>query len=469
MKKQLLNSISFRQAKLTVIVAVILGIVISLGQLFIDLNDEKKRLDDTMHQVLSISRESAVQATVNLDNDLAEQITKGLFQFSPIYKVKLVDNFGDILAARERDRPAKKHSWSWLIDLILEPSKSYSVELLHPDSLKMMGVMTVDVDIYSFTHNFFSRAYVVILSWLLLNILLAFILFILFHYILTKPLLGIISAFAEITPGNRNTAIKLSHTHRNDELGVLAHTINNVLNKFAESLERHRSAEQKIKKSEVQIKASLNEKEVLLREIHHRVKNNMQIICSLLNLQSEHIDDKRFVDVLIDSQNRIRSMALVHEKLYRSEDLSEVDLSDYVRTLAQSLFASYGEFTRSIKLNIDINDVVLAVDTAIPCGLIINELLSNCLKHAFPDHKNGEINISFKSSSLDGKTWYTMSVSDNGVGIPEGLDIRHNKSLGLQLIMTLAEHQLQGKLELQRKDGTAFTIRFKELKVIKRT
>jgi len=259
MIKKISKSISFQHAKLTVLVAFLLSIVISLGQLFIDLNAEKKRLDDTMQQVLSISKESAVQAAINLDNDLAEQVAKGLFQFSPIYKAELADNFGDILAVMERSRPADKRSLKWLVNLILEPSKSYTVELVHPEYNKMMGEMTVEVDIHSFTQNFFSRAMVVFLSGLLRIFLLASFLFILFHYILTRPLLSIISSFAGITPGEtNNNQINVSHIHRDDELGVLVRTINDLLGRFNSSIEKLTHTEESLRSSEEQIRLLLN-------------------------------------------------------------------------------------------------------------------------------------------------------------------------------------------------------------------
>jgi two-component sensor histidine kinase len=219
---------------------------------------------------------------------------------------------------------------------------------------------------------------------------------------------------------------------------------------------------------EWKIKDSLREKEVLLREIHHRVKNNMQVISSLLNFQTRYINDKQYITILNESQNRIKSMALIHEKLYRSEDLSNIDFYDYATSLANDLFKFYIIDPRKITLNLDISEIAFEIDTAIPCGLLINELLSNALKHAFPDGREGEISISLKKKVAGGGLEYELTAQDNGVGIPEDLDIAKTKSLGLQLISSLAEHQLQGKLTLHRTGGTAFNIIFKELKYKKR-
>jgi PAS domain S-box-containing protein len=210
------------------------------------------------------------------------------------------------------------------------------------------------------------------------------------------------------------------------------------------------------KRAEDQIKASLREKDVLLKEIHHRVKNNLQVISSLLYLQSRGVEDDQALEMFRDSESRVRSMALVHERLYQSPDLARIDFGEYIRSLANSLFRSYGINTNVIKLKIKVGDVLLGVDTAIPCGLIINELVSNSLKHAFPDGKAGEIRIELRSGD-HGK--FSLMVSDNGIGLPKYMDFRNTESLGLQLINTLVE-QLEGTIELDRSGGTTFKIIF---------
>ncbi|NVL91041.1 MAG: PAS domain S-box protein [Desulfobacterales bacterium] len=213
------------------------------------------------------------------------------------------------------------------------------------------------------------------------------------------------------------------------------------------------------KQVEEQIKGSLREKEVLLQEIHHRVKNNMQVISSLLKLQAGYVDDRTYVDMFKESRNRIISMALVHEKLYQSEDLASIDLNEYINHLANALFRSYGVDTNSIALKIDVADVVLGVDTAIPCGLIVNELISNSLKYAFPDGKKGEIKITLRPTDEDE---VELTVSDNGVSIPDDLDLTSTESLGLKLVRILTD-QLRGKLEIDRNDGTMIQIQFKKI------
>ena len=211
------------------------------------------------------------------------------------------------------------------------------------------------------------------------------------------------------------------------------------------------------KQAEEQIKTSLEEKEVLLREIHHRVKNNMQIISSLMRLQSRSIEDEKGIAIFTECQNRVKAMALIHTKLYQSESLSNINFSEYVKELAQNLMDSYDIDPGKIALTTDVEKVSLGVDLAAPCGLLVNELISNSLKHAFPKEASGEIKI-YIHPTENGQI--ELTISDNGVGFPEELDIRKTKSLGLQLVTTLAENQLQGKIELNRGAGTEFKITF---------
>jgi PAS domain S-box-containing protein len=212
------------------------------------------------------------------------------------------------------------------------------------------------------------------------------------------------------------------------------------------------------KRAEEQIRASLKEKEILLQEINHRVKNNMQIISSLLNLQSRHIENGKALELFQSSQNRVKSMALIHERLYQSKDFTKIDVADYVRSLTNQLFITYGINQDAIKLKVDIKDIFLDMNTAIPCGLIINELVSNSLEHAFPGGKQGEIKIAMHPLN---KNEVELTVSDNGVGIPEDMDLKNTQSLGLYLVSMLAEDQLHGKIKLDRNKGTAFHFRLR--------
>ena len=209
--------------------------------------------------------------------------------------------------------------------------------------------------------------------------------------------------------------------------------------------------------AEEQIKKSLQEKEILLKEIHHRVKNNMQVISSLINIQSMRIKDPKAREMFKATRNRVMSMALVHERLYRSEDLAGIDFSQYIEKISVHLMSYYRDSTKNIDLKRDIEDIFLDVTKAVPLGLIINELLTNALKHAFPKDKTGEIKIKFYKK---GKA-YHLSISDTGVGFPKNFDFRKADSMGMDLVNSLVT-QINGKIELFRDKGTTFKITFKE-------
>ncbi len=200
---------------------------------------------------------------------------------------------------------------------------------------------------------------------------------------------------------------------------------------------------------------SLQEKVILLKEVHHRVKNNLQIISSLLNLQSYYIKEEGSHEIFKESQNRIRSMALIHEKLYQTSNMSRLNFAEYVQELVMNLLHSY-DTSGKVNFKIDIEDVLLNIDTAITLGLSINEIVSNSLKHAFPGNKQGEIIVSLKAADLDN---FVLTIGDNGVGMPESIDYRNTTSLGLQLVNTLIE-QINGSLELNINKGTTFIIKF---------
>ena len=216
------------------------------------------------------------------------------------------------------------------------------------------------------------------------------------------------------------------------------------------------------KRAEERLQGSLKEKEVLLKEIHHRVKNNLQIILSLLNLQADEIHDPLALEKFKDSQARVRSMALVHEKLYQSQDLGRVDLRGYIEGLASTLIESY-DLHNSVCFSLSVEEGIVGIDIAIPCGLILNELVSNALKHAFPGNRQGEIIVTMSAEPGEaGRRFYTLVVKDNGVGLPKGFDIRRSESLGLCVVNALTE-QLGGRMEVGREGGTCFTLTFRDL------
>jgi PAS domain S-box-containing protein len=232
--------------------------------------------------------------------------------------------------------------------------------------------------------------------------------------------------------------------------------------KLDEALKRaQEELEIRVQERTAQLKESLEEKEILLREIHHRVKNNMQVISGLLMLQEEYSNDEKVNEMIKESQNRIDSMSLIHEKLYRSESISKIDFKEYVDDLVSGLFESYGITGSKVGFKVNAENINMGIDTAIPCGLIINELVSNSLKHAFPAGKKGEIEIFLRSTD---DNIFELLARDNGVGIPEGIDFRKTESLGLHIVNILVENQLHGEITMNKNNGTEFRIRFRGMK-----
>jgi PAS domain S-box-containing protein len=216
------------------------------------------------------------------------------------------------------------------------------------------------------------------------------------------------------------------------------------------------------KESEELITQSLNEKEILLKEVHHRVKNNLQLVSSILNLQSSYVKDENILNVLKDSQNRIKSMSFIHESLYQNKNFSNINFSEYVTELSKNLVHSYSNYEGDVKLKLDIQNVFLNLDLAIPCGLIINEILSNALKYSFVEITGKEelsVKMIVKGDDL------ILMIGDNGRGLPQEIDFKNTDSLGLQIVTTLVE-QLSGTIELDTaKKGTNYSVRFKHNQV----
>lgn len=213
-----------------------------------------------------------------------------------------------------------------------------------------------------------------------------------------------------------------------------------------------------LKKSEEKLKLSVREKDVLLREVHHRVKNNMQVVLSFLRIQGSKIKDEKYAKMFRDSQMRIRSMAMIHDMLYHSKNLAQIDFKTYIKDLANTLFQFFGLNGDSITMVLDVEDVELDLDNSITCGFILNELIGNAIMHAFPDARKGRIRISI---GTDSQKRVVLKVCDNGIGLPETIDHTNTETLGLRLVNILAEDQLNGTLTLNRTLGTEFTICFK--------
>ena len=215
-------------------------------------------------------------------------------------------------------------------------------------------------------------------------------------------------------------------------------------------------------KVEERLKQSIKDKDILMKEIHHRVKNNMAVIQSLLSLQLRDVSDEKSRAYFKDAQNRVKSMSMIHERLSRSDELSRMDLSEFINSLANHLFHSSGLNPSKVNLDVNIPETTIDVETMMPCGLIINELVSNAFKYAFPDDRAGVVTIGL---TVGKDNEITLSVKDDGVGIPDDLNIYESKSLGLQIVSALT-NQIQGDLELIKGNGTEIRITFKEKELI---
>jgi two-component sensor histidine kinase len=207
------------------------------------------------------------------------------------------------------------------------------------------------------------------------------------------------------------------------------------------------------KRRTTELTAALREREVLLQEVHHRVKNNLQIISSLINMQLRNLEPGPSGDALVECQTRVQAIALIHEQLYQSKDYAQIPFAEYVRSLANNVFSATGS---SIALQLDLQDVALTVEQAIPCGLVLNELITNALKHAFRDGRAGRVQVGL-ARLADGRC--RISVVDDGIGLPGGLDTISSTSLGLQLVRSLAE-QLEAELEVEGHAGASFRLTF---------
>ncbi|HXB73678.1 MAG TPA: sensor histidine kinase [Candidatus Acidoferrales bacterium] len=230
----------------------------------------------------------------------------------------------------------------------------------------------------------------------------------------------------------------------------------NILDDLHAEKGRLEAAQAELIRSRKEVQSSLREKEVLLQEVHHRVKNNLQVISSLINMQVRRLRDVSSRDALEECQNRVQAIALIHEKLYQSGDYARVPFSDYARSLAANIFHATGISPENTELSIEFETLSLPVDKAIPCGLILNELITNSLKHAFPNGRPGTVRVQLRATG-DGEI--ELLVGDDGVGMDTGFNIATSNSLGMQLVQTLVE-QLEGQLDILHEGGTAFRIKF---------
>ena len=279
--------------------------------------------------------------------------------------------------------------------------------------------------------------------------------------LVTRPLHQMADTVRRISAGDLS---QRTSTSSRDEVGQLAGAFNGMLDKLAgarrELEAANQSLEERVEERTRKLQASVREKEILIQEIHHRVKNNMQIISSLVNLQAERIEDADTKDMFMVTKDRIRSMALVHEKIYRSKDFARIDFVDYLRNLVVQITRAYGVTGEKVRAEVVGEPVFLNISTAVPCSLIVNELVSNSLKHAFPAGRPGRLTVGVAARD-DGS--FHLVVADDGIGLPENFDFSRTNSLGLQIVSLLVE-QLEGTLEVNGRDGSRFAFTFREVR-----
>ena len=462
--------------KLAIVITLLIGMISLFIFIYFPFRLEKQAIKAIVAKAQSIAEMTAFSISSALffeDIDTMEAILKSARQNKDLVYILVFNDAGNVTAAFNQDKAdevnfiqARDHNH------ISQTGTIYKVMTSILLNDREIGQLYLGLSLEEVREEIGrSRANIALVSFMIFVIGMIAVFGI--STVITRPLGHMVETFGQISAGNLRQRATVSSK---SEVGHLARSFNvmvdNLESVYSELEDLNQVLEKRVeerteelrreiderKRVEERIKASLREKEILLKEIHHRVKNNLQIISSLLNLQSEYIKDKQALVVFKESQNRVRSMALIHERLYQSEDLSRIEFGEYLRNLANHLFRSYGVNSNTIELKIRVDDASLGIDAAIPCGLIMNELISNSLKYAFSERKEGEICIDFGSDN-DGT--FILTVSDNGVGFPEDLDFRSTGSLGLQLVRMLTE-QFNGTIELDRSSGTKFKIKFTE-------
>ena len=269
----------------------------------------------------------------------------------------------------------------------------------------------------------------------------------------TNPVRELVAATLNVAQGDLVSEVVVDGAV---EVNVLGEAFNSMTTHLRDAVERLWRELDERRRAEEEARQSLKEKEVLLRELHHRVKNNLQLVASLLALQSRGSSDEHVTRALEESRNRIHSMAVIHESLYQSEDLTEIDVAEYIRSLAAHLLSTYGGYSQGIRLTTNVADMVLSVDVAMYIGLIIHEIVSNSFKHAFPSGREGQITVDLSQADDD---QIVLSVSDDGIGLSPDVEPGQTSSVGLELVVLLTQ-QLGGKLQIDRSDGTTYEIVF---------
>ncbi len=474
--------------KLTTVITILLGVISVFIYIYFPQKFEEEQLKSLNEKVNSIAKITAYGVSSGLYFDDYEASAEEIEALIKIEAIKyVIIEKDDSLFYKYRKATADSSNYKKIIkDNInekLEILKSHAPILMTGEKIGDFyigySLSSVNTKISELKKN------IALVSIALFFIGTAVVYFIGFYF--TKPLSEMFVTVNRISGGDLQQRANIVS---NDEVGYLADSFNQMLDKIEESniememingeleqrvkdrtveledalesLERAltslREENEARKKTEQEISKSLKEKEIMLKEIHHRVKNNLQVVSSLLFFQSKKISDPKTLEIFKDGENRVKSMALIHEKLYQADDLANIDFKEYVKNLTNFLFQSYGIDRTKFKLINNVQDIKLGIDTAVPCGLILNELVTNSVKHGFKGKDNGEVKIDMYQQKEDK---LLLKVSDNGNGMPNELNIQQSDSLGLRLVSNLTI-QLNGKVEFFNENGVTVKVLFKK-------
>ena len=439
--QQAFSNLSIKR-KLTLIIMLISSIALLMTSLAIVIYDQisfRQSLVSNLSILTEIIGDNSMAALTFNDQDAALDILSALSAEQHIVAACIYDENEKAFVRYFRDQtgngiPDKPVASGYFF-------KEDHLSIFRPIVLdgKKIGTVFLQSDLRAMGERL--RGYTgIVIIFLLASSLLAFSLSSKLQRVISKPLLHLVKV-SQAVSDKKDYHVR-AKIHSQDELGLLVKTFNEMLSQIQEQ--------------DAALRTSLGEKEVLLKEIHHRIKNNLQIISSLLVLQAGSASDEETVGMFKESQSRIRSMALIHEKLYQSPDLAKIDFAEYIHKLTKHLFQTYGANAKAVKLEINVKDIFLNIDSGVPCGLLINELISNSLKYAFPSGEKGLISIELLKKN---DSEYNLIVKDTGVGLPQDFDLHKTHTLGLQLVNSLSR-QLKGKMELGNNGGTEFRLTF---------
>ena len=464
------SSLSFRLLAYILVFSSCITLLITILQLFADYRRDLLSIEERLIQIQESHVNGLISSLWDMNDRQTRTLMDGILSLPDISYVGILNNDNSPLVMTGKPPVGDTVDREYALSYRDRSEQQISLGTLH-----------VVADLEGVYQRLRERLLIILGSQAVKTFLVSIFILIIFQQLVTRHLVKLARHTRSITATRQSPPLNLDRkpnsASRFDELDQVVSALNNMhadvlsankkiqeLNALLEDrvIERTRSLNQEIEeraRAEEKIKASLKEKEILLKEVHHRVKNNLQVVSSLLGLQAYTMEDKVEPEILAlfrESATRIKSMALVHERLQCSSDLAHVDFDHYIRQLADELFQNYRIRSDSIALDIRTEGVQVSTDQAVPCGLIVNELLSNALKHAFPDGREGRIEIMLKPGQ---RGMLELRVCDDGAGLPEGLDPEKTDTLGLTIVNALVE-QLDGEMVLERTRGTCVRISF---------